>query len=154
MIAVIQRVNQAHISVNGKIISRIGQGLLVLVGVHKSDSDADVEFLAKKIPAMRIFPDPAGKMNVSLLDIRGELLLVSQFTLCADVYSGRRPSFTESALPELATKLLAQLVSIIRNQGITVQTGEFAAHMEVGLVNDGPVTFVLDSRTARLHPTS
>lgn len=145
MVAVIQRVKRAQVAVDNNLTAQIGPGLLALVGVHKSDTISDVVFLAKKIPELRIFPDSAGKMNRSLLDIHGELLLVSQFTLCADIYSGRRPSFTEAAPPEIATGLLEQLVSSIRAQQIKVQTGEFAASMQVELINDGPVTFVLDS---------
>lgn len=152
MIAVVQRVKRAQVSVNGRLISQIGQGLLVLVGVHKSDTEADVVFLSKKIPGLRIFADEAGKMNLSLLDIQGELLVVSQFTLCADVYSGRRPSFTEAASPELATVLLDKLVSNLEEQGVKVRTGKFAASMQVELVNDGPVTFVLDSKEAVQSP--
>lgn len=152
MVAVIQRVNRAQVSVNSTIISQIGKGILVLVGVHKTDTDADVLFLAKKLPGLRIFTDPAGKMNLSLFDIQGEMLLVSQFTLCADVYSGRRPSFTDAAAPELATGLLAKLVKSIQEQGISVYTGEFAAHMQIELVNDGPVTFIIDSSKAVLRP--
>ncbi|MDI6783642.1 MAG: D-aminoacyl-tRNA deacylase [bacterium] len=146
MVAVVQRVKRAQVSVNNNIISQIGAGLLVLVGVHKSDTEAEVAFLAKKLPGLRIFADPAGKMNLSLLDVQGELLLVSQFTLCADMDSGRRPSFTEAASPEIATGLLEKLIKSLREQGVTVQTGEFAASMQVELVNDGPVTFILDSR--------
>ncbi|MFB3894769.1 MAG: D-aminoacyl-tRNA deacylase [bacterium] len=149
MVAVIQRVKRAQVSVSDKIISQIGQGLLVLVGAHKSDTETDAAYLAKKIPELRIFSDPAGKMNLSLKDIQGELLLVSQFTLCADIYSGRRPSFTEAASPDLAIKLIDQLISSFKAQQIKVQTGEFAASMQVELVNDGPVTFVLDSSTQR-----
>ena len=148
MIAVIQRVKRAQVTIGGKVISQIGSGLLVLVGVHKSDTEADVTFLAKKIPELRIFSDAAGKMNLSLLDIQGEVLLVSQFTLCADIYRGRRPSFTETASPEIATGLLEKLINSIREQGVNVQTGEFAASMHVELVNDGPVTFILDSKNA------
>jgi D-tyrosyl-tRNA(Tyr) deacylase len=154
MIAVVQRVNRAQVSVNDKIISQIGPGLLVLIGVHKSDTEADAAFLAKKLPGLRIFADTAGKMNLSLLDIQGDLLLVSQFTLCADVYSGRRPSFTEAAPPEIAIQLLEKLLNSIREQGIIVQTGEFAASMQVELVNDGPVTFVLDSKNSDLRDKS
>jgi D-aminoacyl-tRNA deacylase len=149
MLAVIQRVKRAQVSVSNKLISQIGQGLLVLVGVHKSDTEADVVYLSKKIPELRIFADPAGKMNLSLVDIQGELLLVSQFTLCADINSGRRPSFTEAAPPELATKLIDRLVDLIKAQQIKVQTGEFAASMQVELVNDGPVTFILDSNNQK-----
>jgi D-tyrosyl-tRNA(Tyr) deacylase len=145
MLAVIQRVKRAQVKVSTKLISQIEIGLLVLVGVHKSDTEADVAYLSKKIPELRIFADPAGKMNLSLKDIQGELLLVSQFTLCADINSGRRPSFTEAAPPELATKLIDRLVDLIKTQQIKVQTGEFAASMQVELVNDGPVTFILDS---------
>ena len=150
MVAVVQRVKRAQVSVNSTAISQIGQGLLVLVGVHKSDTDTDVAFLAKKLPGLRIFPDDAGKMNRSLLDIQGEMLLVSQFTLCGDVYSGRRPSFTDAAAPEIAIGLLTKLVKSIQEQGVSVYTGEFAAHMEVELVNVGPVTFIIDSSKAVL----
>jgi D-aminoacyl-tRNA deacylase len=152
MLAVIQRVKRAQVTVSDKLISQIGYGVLVLVGVHKSDTETEVAYLSKKIPELRIFADPAGKMNLSLLDIQGELLLVSQFTLCAEINSGRRPSFTEAAPPELAIKLIDQLVNSIAAQQIKVQTGEFAASMQVELVNDGPVTFILDSSCQKNQP--
>lgn len=149
MIAVIQRVKRAQVTVSDKLVSQIGQGLLVLIGAHKSDTETDAAYIAKKIPELRIFADSAGKMNLSLKDIQGELLLVSQFTLCADIYSGRRPSFTEAAPPDIATKLIDYLIDLFKTQDIKVQTGEFGASMQVELVNEGPVTFILDSSSQR-----
>ena len=145
MITVLQRVKGANVKVEGKIISDIGQGLLVLVGIHQTDTAEDASYLANRIPVLRIFADEAGKMNKSLLDIKGELLLVSQFTLLGDVYQGRRPGFTDAAPPEKAVPLLAELKAGIEKQGVRVKECQFGAHMEIELVNDGPVTFIIDS---------
>ncbi|MCX7919015.1 MAG: D-aminoacyl-tRNA deacylase [bacterium] len=150
MIAVLQRVKRAQVTVNTECIAEIGQGILGLVGVDQTDAESDARLLAKKIPTMRIFADLNGKMNLSLMDIHGELLLVSQFTLCADVYSGRRPSFTQAASPDRAIELLEILTTEIRSQGIVVKSGRFGAYMLVELVNDGPVTFVVDSKLMKL----
>ena len=146
MKAVIQRVDTASVSIGGNEISRIGGGLLVLLGVEKGDSEKDADFLLDKISHLRIFEDGEGKMNLSLLDISGELLVVSQFTLLADCRRGRRPSFTDAAEPELATKLYEYMLSKAREKVTKVGQGRFQAMMKVGLVNDGPVTILLDSR--------
>ena len=146
MKAVIQRVETASVRIDGNEISRIGGGLLVLLGVEKGDSDKDADFLLDKIIHLRIFEDGEGKMNLSLLDISGELLVVSQFTLLADCRKGRRPSFTDAAEPEPATKLYEYMLSKAREKVTKVEQGRFQAMMRVGLVNDGPVTILLDSR--------
>ena len=146
MRAVVQRVTSADVRVEGRLTGRIGKGLLVLVGVGKGDGEKDLSFFASKLPELRVFEDPSGKFNLSLRDIRGELLVVSQFTLFADCSSGRRPSFVDAEEPTAAKDLYERLVDRLREEGIPVQTGEFQAHMEVHLVNDGPVTILLDSR--------
>ena len=146
MKAVIQRVETASVRIDGNEISRIGGGLLVLLGVEKGDSEKDADFLLDKIIHLRIFEDGEGKMNLSLLDISGELLVVSQFTLLADCRKGRRPSFTDAAEPEPATKLYEYMLSKAMGKVTKVEQGQFQAMMKVGLVNDGPVTILLDSR--------
>ncbi len=146
MKAVIQRVTSASVEVEGKITGRIRQGLMVLLGVAKGDDESDVRYLIDKIRSLRIFSDEQGKMNRSLIDVGGAVLLVSQFTLLGRTNSGRRPSFDDAAPPELAKRLYEQVATGLRESGTVVETGIFAAHMQVALVNDGPVTFVLDSR--------
>ncbi len=146
MKAVIQRVDTASVTIDGNEISRIGGGLLVLLGVEKGDSEKDADFLLDKLIHLRIFEDGEGKMNLSLLDISGELLVVSQFTLLADCRKGRRPSFTDAAVPEVATKLYEYMLSRAREKVKKVGQGRFQAMMKVGLVNNGPVTILLDSR--------
>jgi D-tyrosyl-tRNA(Tyr) deacylase len=146
MRAVLQRVREASVTVDGQIVGQIGPGLLVLLGVGKSDTDADVDFMVDKVPLLRIFEDDAGKMNRSLLDGTRQLLAVSQFTLCADTRKGRRPSFTDAMPPDEAKRLYASFCEKCRAAGLTVAEGVFAADMKVALVNDGPVTIVLDSR--------
>ena len=146
MRAVVQRVKSAEVRVEGRLTGGIGKGLLVLVGVGKGDGEKDLSFFASKLPELRVFEDPSGKFNLSLRDIRGELLIVSQFTLFADCSRGRRPSFVDAEEPTAAKDLYERLVDRLREEGIPVQTGEFQAHMEVHLVNDGPVTILLDSR--------
>jgi D-tyrosyl-tRNA(Tyr) deacylase len=146
MIAVIQRVKTASVTVAEKKISNIGMGILALVGVGQEDTRDDAVYLATRMPVLRIFADEAGKMNRSLLDIQGEFLLVSQFTLMGDIYQGRRPSFTQAAPPDKAIELLAVLKSELEKQGIRVQEGQFGAMMDVALLNDGPVTFILDTK--------
>ena len=146
MKAVIQRVDSASVSVDGIEISRIGMGLLVLLGVEKGDSEKDADFLLDKMIQLRIFEDGEGKMNLSLLDISGELLVVSQFTLLADCRKGRRPSFTDAAEPATATKLYDYMLSKAREKVTRVGQGQFQAMMKVGLINHGPVTILLDSR--------
>ena len=146
MRACVQRVSEAHVTVDGEAIGRIGRGLVVLLGVAQDDTEEDAAALADKIAALRIFDDAAGKMNLALADVAGGMLVVSQFTLLADTSRGRRPSFITAAPPELAEKLYEQFAAKVRARGIEVATGRFRAHMHVALVNDGPVTLVLDSR--------
>ena len=146
MRAVIQRVEKASVSVEGEIRGQIGAGLLVLIGVEEGDGDADFRYIADKAPNLRVFEDEQGKMNRSLLDVGGELLAVSQFTLLGDARGGRRPSFITAARPETADPMYERLVADWRARGIRVETGVFGAHMKVSLVNDGPVTILLDSR--------
>ena len=146
MRAVIQRVERASVSVEGEIRGQIGAGFLVLIGVEEGDGDADFRYIAEKVPNLRVFEDEQGKMNRSLLDVGGELLAVSQFTLLGDARGGRRPSFITAARPETADPMYEWLVADWRARGIRVETGVFGAHMKVSLVNDGPVTILLDSR--------
>ena len=146
MRAVIQRVESASVSVEGEIRGQIGAGFLVLIGVEEGDGDADFRYIAEKVPNLRVFEDEQGKMNRSLLDVGGELLAVSQFTLLGDARGGRRPSFITAARPETADPMYERLVADWRARGIRVETGVFGAHMKVSLVNDGPVTILLDSR--------
>ena len=146
MRAVIQRVERASVSVEGEIRGQIGAGFLVLIGVEEGDGDADFRYIADKVPNLRVFEDEQGKMNRSLLDVGGELLAVSQFTLLGDARGGRRPSFITAARPETADPMYERLVADWRARGIRVETGVFGAHMKVSLVNDGPVTILLDSR--------
>ena len=148
MKAVIQRVTSASVQVDGKTVGQIESGLLVLLGVAKGDGESDGRFLVEKIRALRIFSDEQGKMNRSLADIGGSVLLVSQFTLLGRTANGRRPNFDEAAPPDEAKRLYEQVVADLRDQGTHVGTGVFAAHMQVELLNDGPVTFVLNSREA------
>lgn len=146
MRAVIQRVEKASVSVEGEIRGQIGAGFLVLIGVEEGDGDADFKYIADKVPNLRVFEDEQGKMNRSLLDVGGEVLAVSQFTLLGDARGGRRPSFITAARPETADPMYERLVADWRARGIRVETGVFGAHMKVSLVNDGPVTILLDSR--------
>lgn len=145
MRALIQRVTQAKVEVEGAITGQIESGLLVLLGVTKSDKESDADWLVDKIANLRIFADPAGKMNLSLVDVKGSLLAVSQFTLYGDCRKGRRPSFDPAAPPEQARALYEYFVEKARNAGIRVETGVFQAHMAVSLTNDGPVTFMLET---------
>jgi D-tyrosyl-tRNA(Tyr) deacylase len=146
MRAVVQRVSRADVSVGGKCVGRIGPGFAVLLGVARDDGEADAEFIADRIIGLRVFADPAGKMNLALGAVGGELLMISQFTLLADTSGGRRPSFIGAAPPELARALYEHFLSLVRGRGVKVEEGEFGAHMELALVNDGPVTIILDSR--------
>ena len=146
MRAVIQRVSRASVTVDGTEVGRIGNGLLVLLGVGRGDSEQDAEMLARKIVGLRVFQDAAGKMNVSLKDTGGGLLVVSQFTLYGDTRKGRRPSFDLAAPPELARRLYEHFVEAARREGVTVETGVFQAMMSVTLVNEGPVTLLVESR--------
>jgi D-tyrosyl-tRNA(Tyr) deacylase len=146
MRAVVQRVSSASVAVSGETVSSIGTGLLVLLGVGKGDGEADVDFLADKVVNLRVFEDEAGKMNRSVLDAGGELLVVSQFTLLGDVRKGRRPSFTDAMEPVRANELYKSFCEACRRLGVKVGEGVFRAEMKVALVNDGPVTLLLDSK--------
>ena len=145
MRACIQRVSQAEVTVDGESTGRIGRGLVVLLGVAHDDGDAQVDWLADKIVGLRVFEDDSGKMNRSLAEVGGAMLVVSQFTLYGDSRKGRRPSFTDAAPPELAERLYEAFVESVRASGIEVATGRFRAMMQVSLVNDGPVTLWIDS---------
>ncbi|MEW8973346.1 MAG: D-aminoacyl-tRNA deacylase [Tissierellaceae bacterium] len=145
MRAVIQRVNKSSVTVDGNVVGEIGNGLLVLLGVGHGDDTKDLEYIVDKILNLRIFQDENDKMNLSVLDIKGEILVVSQFTLYGDVRKGRRPSFSQSAHPDIANRLYEEFIESVRDRGIKVQHGVFGAHMDVELVNNGPVTILLDS---------
>ena len=144
MRALLQRVSSASVTVDGQVISRIGKGLLILLGIGHGDDQAQAEFLAEKTANLRIFEDEQGKSNLSVLDVKGEAIVVSQFTLYADARKGRRPSFTDAALPEAAEPLVERFVELLRGHGVPTQTGKFGAHMEVEIHNDGPVTVWLE----------
>jgi len=146
MKALIQRVTGAEVTVEGKTVGAIDRGILVLLGVEKGDTDRDLEYIVRKITNLRIFHDNEGKMNLSLKDIAGEVLVVSQFTLSADCRKGNRPSFDHAEGPEKANTMYRKAVERLNNEGISVSTGKFASSMQVSLINDGPVTFLLDSR--------
>ncbi len=146
MRCVVQRVSHAAVKVNDKVVGKIRTGLLALIGIGSEDSKQDIEWLAEKIIGLRIFEDNEGKMNLSLVDVKGELLLVSQFTLFGDCRKGKRPSFSDAAPPGIAKTLFDELVNTIRLKGIIVETGEFQTNMEVELINQGPVTILLDSK--------
>jgi len=149
MKVVLQRVREARVDVDGATVGRIGRGLCLLVGVEKGDGEADAEFLAKKAVELRIFADTEGRMNLSLAETGGEVLAVSQFTLAASVRKGRRPSFDGAEEPGRAAVLFNHFVGAIEALGVTVEKGVFQAFMDVHILNDGPVTFVLDSRKGR-----
>ena len=148
MRAVTQRVSRAHVIAEAELVSSIGSGVLVFLGISKSDTRSDADYLASKIAALRIFDDASGKMNLSLSDVRGAVLAVSQFTLYGDMRRGNRPSFDEAAQPGLAKELYEYFVEKIREAGIVCETGRFQTSMQVELVNDGPVTILLDSARA------
>jgi D-aminoacyl-tRNA deacylase len=145
MRAVIQRVSQASVAVDGQVVGAIGRGFLVLLGVTHDDSRAEADWLARKIAGLRVFEDVAGKMNLGLSDIGGAVLVVSQFTLYGDARKGRRPDFIQAARPEVAEPLVDHFVAQLRNEGLPVETGQFRATMNVALVNEGPVTLWLDT---------
>lgn len=145
MRAVVQRVSEAFVEVEGEEVGRIGLGLLVLLGVGQGDTVEDALYLARKIVALRIFQDEAGKMNLSLKEVGGEVLLVSQFTLYADTRKGNRPSFVKAAPPDVGKRLYESAIEAFLQQGVHVETGVYGAHMRVHLVNDGPVTLILNS---------
>ena len=146
MRSVVQRVTFARVQVGERIVGEIGRGLLVFAGVEKGDGPADIAYIAGKIKELRIFEDPAGKMNLSLEEAGGSALIVSQFTLCGDCRRGRRPSFDDAESPAAAKPLYEALLDALRQLGVNVEAGEFQAHMDVELTNDGPVTILLDSR--------
>ena len=143
---VLQRVKRASVEVQHEIAAKIGPGMCLFVGVEKGDSEEVAQYLAQKIVELRIFPDEEGKMNRSLLDVQGELLAVSQFTLAGSLKKGRRPSFDNAESPEKAEELFLHFVDLIKQRGVKVETGVFGALMEVNLVNDGPVTFILEKK--------
>ena len=145
MIAVLQRVTTGKVKIGDRIVGDIDNGLVILLGVHRDDKEEDIIFLADKVIGLRIFNDNNGKMNISLQDADGSVLVISQFTLCGDWRKGRRPSFTKAADPDKGKLLYDGFIDEIRSKGINVETGEFGAAMDVSLVNSGPVTFVLDS---------
>ncbi len=147
MRAVIQRVKEASVSIDGRLKSKIGQGLLILLGIEDDDNQSDIEWLSGKISRLRIFQDQAGLMNLSVLDIDGELMVISQFTLHASTKKGNRPSFIKAAKPDSAIPIYNQfIIQMQKDTGKTVQTGEFGAYMHISLVNDGPVTIYIDTK--------
>ncbi|MCK9444618.1 MAG: D-aminoacyl-tRNA deacylase [Tissierellaceae bacterium] len=146
MRAVVQRVSQASVKVNNEIVGEIDNGLLVLLGVGKEDDTKDLDYMVEKVLGLRIFEDKQGKMNLSLMDIGGEILIISQFTLFGDVKKGKRPSFTESGDPEIAEKMYMQFIDKCIGKGVSTEKGIFGADMKVNLTNDGPVTILIDSK--------
>ncbi|MFN5443262.1 MAG: D-aminoacyl-tRNA deacylase [Crocinitomicaceae bacterium] len=146
MRVVIQRVSEASVSIDSQVKAKIKQGLMILVGISSEDNQEDIDCLTQKIINLRIFNDENGKMNLSLLDVKGEVLLISQFTLFASTKKGNRPSFIQSAKPEIAVPLYEQLIESLKANGIEIKTGTFGADMKVSLTNDGPVTISIDSK--------
>ncbi len=146
MKALLQRVSRASVSIDGNLVGEIGRGLVVLVGIANGDTEKDIDYLVQKIVNLRIFEDSESKFNLSAIDVKGELLIVSQFTLMADTRKGRRPSFTDAAPPAQAEALFEKFVAVAGGTGLKVATGRFQAHMLVDIQNDGPVTVILDSR--------
>jgi D-tyrosyl-tRNA(Tyr) deacylase len=147
MRVVIQRVKKASISIDEQIVGNINQGLLILLGIENADTENDVKWLVQKILGLRIFSDAEGKMNLSVSDIQGELLIVSQFTLFASTVKGNRPSFLKSAKPDISIPLYEKFIEIIKDEtSLTIATGQFGANMDVSLINDGPLTIIIDSK--------
>jgi len=146
MRAVVQRVGEARVAIEGRAVAAIGPGLLVLVGAEEGDTPADADYIARKVAELRVFEDDAGKMNRSVEEVGGSVLVVSQFTLYGDCRKGRRPSFDRAMKPDAARRLVEQVCELLRQRGLRVETGEFGAMMDVALVNRGPVTLLLDSR--------
>ena len=146
MRAVVQRVTRGEVRVDGEVVGAIGKGFVVLVGIAEDDTEEDIAYMADKLVNLRVFEDEEGKMNLSLLDVGGEMLLVSQFTLMGDVRKGRRPSFTSAKKPEEALVYFNKLVEEVRKKGVKVETGKFQAMMKVLIENDGPVTILIDSK--------
>lgn len=146
MIALIQRVSNASVEVSSKTVSSIGKGLLVFIGIEKGDTDEDIEYLVRKISQLRVFEDGSGKLNYSVKDINGEILVVSQFTLLADCTKGNRPSFEKAEAPQRARELYEKFIEKLKISGVSVASGIFGASMKVNLTNDGPVTIIIDSK--------
>jgi D-tyrosyl-tRNA(Tyr) deacylase len=144
MRALLQRVSKASVMVDGQTISSIGKGLLILLGVGHGDGEEQAKFIAEKIANLRVFEDEQGKTNLSMLDVKGEAIVVSQFTLYADTRKGRRPSFIDAALPDIAEPLVNRVIELLRSHGVPTQTGKFGHHMQVEIHNDGPVTIWLE----------
>ena len=146
MKVVIQRVSEASVTIDKKIKSEIKNGFMILLGIGKEDKKEDIEYLTNKISNLRVFTDEQDKMNLGIKEIKGEILLISQFTLYADTSHGNRPSFINAGTPDIAIPLYEEFINSLENKGITVKTGEFGAKMEVSLINDGPVTIIIDSK--------
>ena len=144
MRVIVQRVQRGRVTIEGEVVAETGQGVVILLGIGMDDGEEQASYLAEKIANLRIFEDEAGKMNRSLLDITGQAIVVSQFTLYADTRKGRRPSFTDAASPEIASPLVERFAALLREQGVPTQTGEFGAHMLVDIANDGPVTIWME----------
>ena len=146
MRAVVQRVKESHVSVDGEVVGKIGRGVLVLLGVAEDDTEKDLKYMAEKIANLRIFPDDEGKMNLSVIEVKGESLIISQFTLLGDCRKGRRPSYAHAGKPELAIPLYEKFIKKMEELGVPAQEGVFQAMMDVHLINDGPVTLMIDSK--------